>query len=126
MEQESRDLLRDRSAASVVFGLPILALVVSGAASVNFALRTAIWVAALSAMGVACVVNARRCGRVHCYATGPFFLIMAGVTLLYGLGLVPLGARGWSWISLAVLVGAVVLCCVPEALFGRYYRPGSR
>jgi hypothetical protein len=32
-------------------------------------------------MGVACIVNALRCGRVHCYLTGPFFLLMAVIAL---------------------------------------------
>jgi hypothetical protein len=26
-------------------------------------------------MGVACLVNARGCGRLHCFVTGPLFLI---------------------------------------------------
>lgn len=30
-----------------------------------------VWPAALTFMGVACLLNARRCGRVHCYVTGP-------------------------------------------------------
>ncbi len=37
------------------------------------------------------MANALRCGRLHCYITGPFFVAMAIVTLLYGLGAVPLG-----------------------------------
>ena len=52
--------------------------------------------------------------------TGPFFLVMALVTLLYGLGLVPLGRSGWSLIGLTILVGGIALCCLPEMLVGRY------
>ena len=33
-------------------------------------------------MGGAFVVNARGCGRLHCYLTGPLFLLAAIVTLL--------------------------------------------
>ena len=79
-----------------------------------------VWPAALAFMGLACLLNARRCGRVHCYVTGPFFLLLAVVGLLYGLGVVPLGARGWSMLSIALVVGSVVFVCVPEWLFGRY------
>jgi hypothetical protein len=68
----------------------------------------------LSIMGVACLVNAMRCGRVHCYITGPFFLAMAAATLLYGLGVLPLGGSGWNLIGLTVLAGAVALCCLPK------------
>jgi hypothetical protein len=75
-------------------------------------------------MGTACTANAVRCGRLHCYITGPFFLVMAVVTLLYGLGIVPLGVHGWSLIGLTILVGAIALCCLPELFFGKY-RKGS-
>jgi hypothetical protein len=74
-------------------------------------------------MGTACLVNATRCGRVHCYVTGPFFLLAALVTLLYGLGVLPLGADGWKLIGMTILIGAIVLCCLPELLFGKYRRP---
>jgi len=37
--------------------------------------------------------------RIHCYFTGPFFLVLAGVALLYGVGWLPLGAKGWSTLS---------------------------
>ena len=71
-------------------------------------------------MGAACIANARRCGRVHCYLTGPFFLVMALVALFYGLGILPLGRNGWNLIGLTILIGAIALCCLPELLFGKY------
>lgn len=79
-----------------------------------------VWPVVLTFMGVACWLNARRCGRVHCYVTGPFFLLLALVGLLYGLGVVPLGARGWSTLSIVLVVCGVVFIYVPEWLFGRY------
>jgi hypothetical protein len=79
-----------------------------------------VWPTMLTFMGVACLLNARRCGWIHCYFTGPFFLLLALIGLLYGLDLLPLGARGWSMLSIALVVGSVALICVPESLFGRY------
>jgi hypothetical protein len=117
---EGRDILSSRPLSGALFGLPIVAIVASGVFNIGMAWRTAVWAAALATMGVACLANALRCGRVHCYLTGPFFLALAIVAVLYGLGVMPLGASGWSVISLALLVGGVVLCCVPEALLGRY------
>lgn len=73
-------------------------------------------------MGVVCVLNASRCGRVHCYFTGPFFILGAVVSLGYGLGLLPFGASGWKWIGAATIIGAILLCCIPELLLGRYRR----
>jgi hypothetical protein len=80
------------------------------------------WPLALGFMGGACLVNARRCARRHCYLTGPYFLLLALLSLLYGLGIMDLGRHGWSDLSLALVVGAAVLICVPEQLFGRYVR----
>jgi hypothetical protein len=64
--------------------------------------------------------NASRCGRIHCYVTGPLFLLAALTTLLYGVGVIPLGANGWNMIGMVILLGAIVLGCVPELLFGKY------
>jgi hypothetical protein len=116
----SRDILSNVWQTALLFWLPIIVLIVSGFIPIGQALRTVVWVAALSVMGTSCVVNALRCARVHCYATGPFFLAMAVVALLYGLSVIPLGKDGWNFIGGAVLIGALVLCCLPEALLGRY------
>ncbi len=41
--------------------------------------------AALAVMGGACLVNAARCRRLHCYLTAPYFLLLAlGGLLAYG------------------------------------------
>lgn len=79
-----------------------------------------VWPIVLTFMGVACLLNASRCGRIHCYVTGPFFLLLAVVGLLYGLQVVPLGARGWSMLSMVLVVGSVIFVCVPEWFFGRH------
>lgn len=79
-----------------------------------------VWPAILTFMSMACLLNARRCGRVHCNFTGPFFLLLALVGLLYGLDVVHLGARGWSVLSIALVVGSVAFIYVPERLLGRY------
>ena len=102
-----------------LWGLPVMALGASGALLPAHAL-VFVWPPAIALMGAACLLNARRCGRVHCYATGPFLLIVAALALLYGIGVLPLGPHGWSLLSEVLLVGALVLCCVPEWLFGRY------
>ena len=50
----------------------------------------------------------------------PFFLLMAVVTLLHGIGVVRLGDKGWNLIGLTILVGAIALCCLPERILGKY------
>lgn len=105
----------------LTFGIPAAILLISPTIGTRY--LVIVWPALLTFMGVACLLNARRCGRTHCYVTGPFFLILAGVAILYGIGTLPLGARGWSTLSATFAIGGAVLCCVPEWLFGRYERP---
>jgi hypothetical protein len=88
-------------------------------------LKTILWSTSLAVMGVACLFNASRCGRVHCRFTGPFFILCAVTSLGYGLGLAPLGPSGWKWIGAGTIVGALALCCIPELFLGRYRRKGS-
>ena len=118
----SRDLLSDRWATIAIYGLPIAVLVASGFFRISDVWRSVVWVAALTTMGIGCLVNALRCGRVHCYATGPFFLLVAAVTILYGFGIVRLGARGWNTIAIVTLVGGIALYYLPEVFFGSYRR----
>jgi hypothetical protein len=77
-------------------------------------------------MGTACIANAVRCGRLHCYVTGPFFVAMAVVTLMYGLGAVRLGGNGWNLIGLTILAGAIALCCLPELFLGKYRKGNAK
>lgn len=119
-ECASKDLACGRNL--LVWIVPGIGLVV--AASLGGLVATVLWPLLLSFMGGACLLNARRCGRLHCFITGPFFLLLAGVSLLYGLGVLPLGPHGWQWLLSTLLIGGCVLICVPEWLFGRYVRRG--
>jgi len=71
-------------------------------------------------MGMACIANALRCGRVRSYLTGPFFFLTALVALSYGLGILHLGRNSWNLLGLITLVGAIGLWCLPEMFLGRY------
>ena len=104
----------------LTWGIPVALLVISPERYFFI-----MWPTILTFMGVMCLLNAHRCGRIHCYFTGPFFLVLAVVGLLYGIGVVPLGARGWSKLSLALLLGSMALLYVPERTLGRYRHPYS-
>ncbi len=102
----------------LTWGVPIAILLATR--SVGERYLVIVWPAMLTFMGVACGLNARRCGRIHCYVTGPFFLLLAGLALLYGMGVLPLGAHGWSTLAAVLIIGTIALICVPEWLLGRY------
>ena len=105
----------------IAWGLPSAALLVGMV--LPPAVRTIVWSTALIWMGTACIVNALRCGRIHCYLTGPFFLLMAAAVLLHGFGIVSLGPHGWMWLALTLIVGGGgLLWYLPERLWGKYAR----
>ena len=89
----SRDLVKKPAAAWLLWGLPIAIILITGNVASAGWILTVAWTASLVTMGVACLVNARGCGRTHCYFTGPFFLLMAIMSLLHGLHVVSLGPR---------------------------------
>jgi hypothetical protein len=116
----SRDILSSRRRVLILYWLPASAIVVAGAPAISSGWRTVVWTVALATMGMACVVNGLRCGRVHGYLTGPFFLLMALVALSYGLGILRLGGNGWNLLGLITLIGAMALWCLPEMFLGKY------
>jgi len=54
--------------------------------------RLLLWIPAFLVMGVACLANAARCGRVHCYITGPLSLFALVYVVLSEFHLVPMDA----------------------------------
>src|SRR3546814_20071680 len=59
----------------MLWGFPGLAML--GALGLDPTPRAVVWTFMLSAMGLACIINSRRCGRTHCRFMGPFLIVMA-------------------------------------------------
>lgn len=97
----------------LLWGLPVV-LVALGMFSPGS--RPWLWLAGMGLAGAACLANARRCGRRHCYVTGPVLLLGALASLANGLGL---AALSWSAILSAVAIGCL-LGCAYECARGRY------
>lgn len=112
-----RDWAGDRRAL-LIWCLPAAIMLVT--ALVDATYLVVVWPSVLAWMGVACLLNARRCSRLHCYLTGPYFLLLGVVALLHGLDVFPLGPNGWHALLLAFVIGGAFLTYVPEWLFGRY------
>lgn len=113
------DWVSDYRMYAIAWGVPSLAL--TGTFFVSHPLKTIIWTAALIWMGVACLANARRCGRRHCSFTGPFFILMAILGTLHGFEVIWLGQNGWMYLAMSlVVIGAGVLWYLPEKIWGKY------
>ena len=116
----SRDFVRNRKASFLLWWLPVLLMIATGPLGFSSELHGSIWAACLSVFGFGCLANARRCGRLHCFFTGPFFLAIALVTLAHGFGVISLGSYGWRWIGGITLVGGCALATLPEWIWGQY------
>lgn len=116
----SQDFVRDRRASFLLWWLPALLMVATGPLGFSSELHGSIWASCLSVFGFGCLENARRCGRLHCFFTGPFFLAMAIISLVHGFGMISLGSYGWAWIGGITLVGASALTILPERIWGQY------
>lgn len=81
MNRTARDLLTSPLWAGVVFCLPAAVIALSGNLGMTNQRQAVTWAICLGVMAAGCLVNAIRCGRVHCYFTGPFLLLMSLSTL---------------------------------------------
>ncbi len=118
-QRHQRDWVSSPRSRIVAWGIPTTALILG--IFVTLPWKTFIWVLALLWMGVACVLNARRCGRRHCFLTGPFFMLMGIGVALHGSGILPLGPQGWWWLGAVIVVGGYgVLWILPERIWGEY------
>ena len=99
------------------WGIPVLAMILSSSLRYGVAW---IWPISLAWLGVACFLNAKRCGRTHCFITGPFFIALAVAAALYGAGVIDLGSNGWQHIGNITLIGGLILGCLPDMILGRY------
>lgn len=117
-ETISNDWATSGSKAFIAWGLPMIIMVVSrlyGEASTAIA-----WPLALGWLGGASLLNAARCGRVHCVFTGPFFLAMAIIALLFSLGIFEVSDRSWSALAAITVLGGAIIWLGSEAFFGKY------
>ena len=113
-----RDLAGSCRRSLAWWGPAVLLLAVT--ASAGWWWHVAGWSLGLAWIGGLCLVNAARCGRVHCRFTGPFALAMALFVLAVGWRLIPVGRHPWHPITWTFIIGWCVLYYVPEWIWGRY------
>jgi hypothetical protein len=114
----SRDWLRSPRARALAWWVPQGAIVVSLILAVP--LRTVIWIAALIWMGMACILNAKQCGRTHCRYTGPYYLAMTVPVLALGTGIFDADLLGWSMLGAIILVGSKLIWWATERAWGKF------
>jgi hypothetical protein len=109
---KSSDLLFSWKAI-LLWCLPVIALIVGSYWQQG---RLILWIPAFLVMGVACLVNAGRCGRVHCYITGPLSFFAIGYVTLSEFHVVPMDAGYF----LDSILGISIVAFLIEIPLGRY------
>lgn len=122
-QQRDKDYARKPLPFLIVWGLPMELLI-----SVNFTqefLPAAPIILMMSGayawMGLGCIINAVRCGRLHCHISGPAMLIGAALIFLVGFEFLTLGPVRVMHISYTTLF-IVFLSFVIEWMFGDYLK----
>ena len=92
---------------------PVIALIVGSYWQKG---RLLLWIPAFMVMGVACLANAARCGRIHCYVTGPLSLLAIIYIVLAQFHLLPMDAGYFLYSILAISILAFLI----ELPLGRY------
>jgi hypothetical protein len=104
----ARNDLVERNVSWLLWRVPMLAFVIG--AFVAPPGRLLLWAPAFLVAGISCLVNARRCGRFHCFMTGPLYLLAAVATV---------AAAPWGWIAVSVVGGTIAAYAV-EYGCGKY------
>lgn len=116
----SKDWVRQPIGVTFWWVLPILLGVAADMLRLSFATTAFVWAGACAWMGTGCVLNALRCGRLHCFISGPALWSGAVAAGLIGAGtILGPGALGYVLWGTAAVVG---LSYVPEVIWGRYGR----
>ncbi len=111
---EDLDLAKDKLKAFLLWGLPIILL---AGASLWPQARGIPWSIAFLWIGGACLANAVRCHRAHCYFMGPLFLILGLLSISNTTEIVSIP---WKYIGWAAGLGAL-LSFLPEWLGKKYF-----
>lgn len=124
--QPPRDLLRRPVPVLAGYGIPIAVLIVAGTLDLSKSVTGAIWAVAVLAMGMTCAINARRCGRVHCYFTAPFLFLMAIAIFLFGLNVPVFAGLSFELLGNVLGIGSALLWLGSEIIFGQYFSRSDR
>ena len=116
--QTSRDWLASPRVSVLAWWIPQAAILVGLFAPVP--IRATLWIVALTWMGLACILNASRCGRTHCRYTGPYYLAMIAPTVVLGFGVVSVGVLGWLVLACVILLGSKIIWWATERAWGKF------
>jgi hypothetical protein len=116
--RSSRDWLANPRANILAWWIPHGAIV--AALFLPPYVRAVAWTVALMWMGIACILNARRCNRTHCRFTGPYYLAMIAPVLALGTGVVSASMYGWIALGILIVAGDKLIWWATECAWGKF------
>lgn len=121
LTQRDQDFARKPLPFLYLWGIPVVVLFSVNIAQSYWPATIVLWmmIGSYAWMGIGCVVNAARCGRLHCYFTGPIFLIAALAIALVGFEILSLGPLKVPHISY-IAIGLALASFVLEWIWGAY------
>lgn len=75
-----------------------------------------VWIVSFLWMGTGCILNARRCHRLHCYISGPAFFLGAAALALFIAGVAFAGPHSLNNI-VGITLSVALLSFVPEIVW---------
>jgi len=78
-----------------------------------------VWMVSFFWMGSGCILNARRCHRLHCYISGPAFFLGAAALALFAAGIALLGPHSLNNI-VGLTLTVTLLSFLPEMIWRKY------
>jgi hypothetical protein len=116
--RSSRDWVSSARTNILAWWVPHAAML--AALLVSVPARAVVWTIALTWMGTACILNARRCNRTHCRFTGPYYLAMIAPVLALGVGIVSAGIYGWIVLGVLIVAGSKLIWWATERVWGKF------
>src|SRR5258708_11481514 len=113
------DLARQPLSIIAWWGLPIAIGASASLLQVPFRAGAAVWTLSFAWIATGYLLNAMRCHRVHCYISGPVFLLGAVIAGLDAAGMVVLSPSAFTSTVSAILELAL-FSFVPEMVWKRY------
>lgn len=120
----ARDWTAQFASRLIWWVLPALLIVAASSFRLSLMHTGFVFAGGFAWMGTGCALNAWRCGRLHCYFTGPVLWLGATGTMLAGFRVLS-GAHDLNY-SIYGTIALVVVSYIPEVLWGKYARIGLR
>ncbi len=114
----SRDWLNSPRTNALAWWIPKAAIV--AALLIPPPARTGMWIIALFWMGIACILNSKRCGRTHCRYTGPYYLAMIAPVFVVASGVISVDFYAWLALAVLILGGSMIIWWATEKMWGRF------